>query len=166
MWIGYFITIIFQYVDRYAIQENNSLEPDNSILGSGNFEILKGGTFYDKDDYRRPFRWETNWRHAFKSLIPTYKLWHFIWEVTFTQHQNVSTCCLLATTTSWHENDWTLQHVNVSATADHPSIAAIMEEETIFSTTSETLQTSRGRPRRITTDMMMIDTITESVSQS
>jgi len=26
---------------------------DNSILGSGNFEILKGGTFYDKNDYRQ-----------------------------------------------------------------------------------------------------------------
>ena len=36
---------------------------DNSILGSGNFEILKGGTFYDKNDYRQ-YRWwqvlETN----------------------------------------------------------------------------------------------------------
>jgi hypothetical protein len=31
-----------------------SLE-DNSILGSGNFEILKGGTFYEEDDYRRPY---------------------------------------------------------------------------------------------------------------
>ena len=29
---------------------------DNSILGSGNFEILKGGTFYDKNDYRQ-YRW-------------------------------------------------------------------------------------------------------------
>jgi len=28
---------------------------DNSILGSGNFEILKGGTFYEEDDYRRPY---------------------------------------------------------------------------------------------------------------
>ena len=48
----------FQYVDRYSISDNsfNSLDQDNSILGSGNFEILKGGTFYDKDDYLRPFR--------------------------------------------------------------------------------------------------------------
>ena len=30
---------------------------ENSILGSGNFDILKGGTFYDSDDYRlRPYR--------------------------------------------------------------------------------------------------------------
>jgi len=28
---------------------------DNSILGSGNFEILKGGTFYEEEDYRRPY---------------------------------------------------------------------------------------------------------------
>ena len=51
-------SIFFQYVDRYAISENsfNSLEQDNSILGSGNFEILKGGTFYDEDDYLRPYR--------------------------------------------------------------------------------------------------------------
>ena len=48
-----------QYVERYSVSDNsfNSLEQDNSILGSGNFEILKGGTFYDKDDYLRPFRW-------------------------------------------------------------------------------------------------------------
>ena len=32
---------------------------DNSILGSGNFEILKGGTFYDKNDYRQ-YRWVEN----------------------------------------------------------------------------------------------------------
>ena len=30
---------------------------DNSILGSGNFEILKGGTFYDKNDYRQYRCW-------------------------------------------------------------------------------------------------------------
>jgi len=45
-------------VERYSVSDNsyNSLaEQDNSILGSGNFEILKGGTFYDKDDYLRPF---------------------------------------------------------------------------------------------------------------
>ena len=31
---------------------------DNAILGSGNFDILKGGTFYDKNDYRSSgFRW-------------------------------------------------------------------------------------------------------------
>ena len=50
---------VFQYVDRYSISENsfNSLEQDNSILGSGNFDILKGGTFYDKDDYLRPYRY-------------------------------------------------------------------------------------------------------------
>ena len=52
-------TRMFQYVDRYSISENsfNSLEQDNSILGSGNFDILKGGTFYDKDDYLRPYRY-------------------------------------------------------------------------------------------------------------
>ena len=51
---------MFQYVDRYSISENsfNSLEQDNSILGSGNFDILKGGTFYDKDDYLRPYRYK------------------------------------------------------------------------------------------------------------
>lgn len=26
-------------------------EPDNDILGSGNFEVISGGTFYDKDTY-------------------------------------------------------------------------------------------------------------------
>ena len=25
---------------------------DNEILGSGNFDIIKGGTFYDPDDYQ------------------------------------------------------------------------------------------------------------------
>ena len=25
---------------------------DNEILGSGNFDIIKGGTFYDADDYQ------------------------------------------------------------------------------------------------------------------
>jgi len=46
-----------RYVDRYSISENsfNSLEQDNSILGSGNFDILKGGTFYEKGDYLRPY---------------------------------------------------------------------------------------------------------------
>ena len=49
-------------MDRYSISENsfNSLEQDNSILGSGNFDILKGGTFYDKDDYLRPYRYLLN----------------------------------------------------------------------------------------------------------
>jgi len=32
----------------------NGIE-DNTILGSGNFEILKGGTFFDTDDYRQPY---------------------------------------------------------------------------------------------------------------
>ena len=47
-------------MDRYSISENsfNSLEQDNSILGSGNFDIIKGGTFYDKDDYLRPYRYD------------------------------------------------------------------------------------------------------------
>ena len=56
--LTFFSQNIFQYVDRYSISENsfNSLEQDNSILGSGNFDILKGGTFYDKDDYLRPYR--------------------------------------------------------------------------------------------------------------
>lgn len=43
--------------ERYAIENtfNTNVDQDNSILGSGNFEILKGGTFYDKDDYLRPY---------------------------------------------------------------------------------------------------------------
>jgi len=43
--------------DRYTTSTGNSFQSieDNSILGSGNFEILKGGTFYDEDDYRRPY---------------------------------------------------------------------------------------------------------------
>jgi len=42
---------------RYSTGSDNSYQSveDNSILGSGNFEILKGGTFYDEDDYRRPY---------------------------------------------------------------------------------------------------------------
>lgn len=45
-----------RYVERYAIDNSYAtVDQDNSILGSGNFEILKGGTFYDKDDYLRPY---------------------------------------------------------------------------------------------------------------
>lgn len=42
---------------KYSTSSDNSYQSieDNSILGSGNFEILKGGTFYDEDDYRRPY---------------------------------------------------------------------------------------------------------------
>merc|ERR1712079_473580 len=45
-----------RYVDRYTVDNSYAnIEQQNSILGSGNFEILKGGTFYDKDDYLRPY---------------------------------------------------------------------------------------------------------------
>jgi len=39
---------------KITFYEGNGIE-DNSILGSGNFEILKGGTFFDRDDYRQPY---------------------------------------------------------------------------------------------------------------
>jgi len=41
----------------YSGTQYNHLQSlqDNSILGSGNFEILKGGTFYEEEDYRRPY---------------------------------------------------------------------------------------------------------------
>jgi len=43
--------------NRFSTSSVNSFQSieDNSILGSGNFEILTGGTFYDEDDYRRPY---------------------------------------------------------------------------------------------------------------
>ena len=45
------------YQDPYAGYQQPGPE-DNAILGSGNFDILKGGTFYDKNDYRSSaFRW-------------------------------------------------------------------------------------------------------------
>jgi len=39
--------------ERLHSQRQHLLVEDNSILGSGNFDILKGGTFYSKNDYPR-----------------------------------------------------------------------------------------------------------------
>ena len=61
---------------------------DNSILGSGNFEILKGGTFYDKNDYRQ-YRW---WKMSDK-------LWQLITVVYFQPQHEASE---LRVWTEWH----------------------------------------------------------------
>ena len=37
---------------RYPEAPHFPSPEDNAILGSGNFEILKGGTFYDENDFR------------------------------------------------------------------------------------------------------------------
>ena len=59
-----------QYVDRYTVDNSYAnIEQQNSILGSGNFEILKGGTFYDKDDYLRPYRWSVLYIVAFSDWL-------------------------------------------------------------------------------------------------
>merc|ERR1712079_951310 len=55
-----------RYVDRYTVDNTYAtIEQENSILGSGNFDILKGGTFYDKDDYLRPYSNNKPPRHSY-----------------------------------------------------------------------------------------------------
>jgi len=54
----------------------SSQTQDNEILGSGNFEVIKGGTFYDQDDYRyvpnsanyRPTTYNKDFFHNFRDF--------------------------------------------------------------------------------------------------
>lgn len=54
------------YQDPYAGYQQPGPE-DNAILGSGNFDILKGGTFYDKNDYR-----SSAFSHSSRPQSPSY----------------------------------------------------------------------------------------------